>query len=154
MENAMRHGSVKVCAVVLLGVCAGMMFAPGAQAQNETAGQMATYCAPYRHALRLAPRAGGGTIVEAPGGNAKSDFCWGAFATMQEVATLRQVGAIEFYVKGQPNRKICLPMPVERLQMVKAFLQYMGDHQSLGNADFGVALLYSMLQAFPCAPGT
>ncbi len=127
-----------------------MMWAPGAHAQ--TAAEMASYCGPYRHALRLAPRGGSSPVVEAPGANARSDFCWGAFATLQTLANLQQIHVIQLTLTDHPRDRLCIPITVERLQLVKTFLQYMDDHHELGNTDFGVALINSMFQAFPCAP--
>ena len=153
----MRTWDLKGCGALLaLAALVTGGFSPSARAQvqADTAAQMAAYCGPYRHALRLAPRGAGGAVVEAPGANAKSDFCWGAFATMQDLATLRQAGAIELYLKGQANRRICLPITVERLQMVQSFLQYMDHHRDMGGTDFGMVLLYAMSEAYPCAPGS
>lgn len=142
-------------AVAVLGGLWGFaaLWAVPAHAQGTTAGQMATWCAPYRHALRLAPRGNGAAVVEAPGANAQSDFCWGSFALLQELITLRQARAIEFAVLGPQPRGICPPITAGRLQLVQAFLTYMGAHPDQRNADFGVALLEAETQAFPCAPG-
>lgn len=134
---------------VLLLALAGIALAPRAQAQ--TAAEMAADCAPYRHALRLAPASGGGSTVEAPGGNAKSDFCWGAFATWQGLGNLQQAALIQLYLSARPAEKICIPLATERLQLVKTFLQYMDHHPEMGKADFNVAVLAVMLQSYPCA---
>ncbi len=145
-----------VCAIVVMLMATVMGAAwstrTAAQIPGETAGQMASFCGPYRHALRLAPHGSGNPLVEAPGANGKSDFCWGAFATLEALATLQQAGAIQLYLTGHPKQHLCIPVTAERLQLVKTFLQYMDAHQNLGNTDFGVVLLDAMFGAYPCAP--
>ena len=137
---------------LLLIMSIGIMVTPLAHAQ--TAAEMTSDCAPYRHALVLAPRPGGGSIVEAPGANGKSDFCWGAFATLQEFTALQDVGAVELYPASHPEAKICFPPSIQRLRLVKAFIQYMDAHPTMGPQNFAVVLLTAMSQAYPCAsPG-
>jgi hypothetical protein len=89
--------------------------------------------------------------VEAPGSNSKSDFCWGAFSTLQGLGNLQQAGLIQLYLSAQPAAKMCIPLATERLELVKAFLQYMDHHPEMAKADFSVALLTVMLQTYPCA---
>lgn len=147
-------GAIRATAAMLIITVAGAAWSVRATAQipGETAGQMASSCAPYRHALRLAPRRGGSPLIEAPGANRQSDFCWGAFATLQALTRLQQAGAIQLYLTDHPKQRLCIPITVERLQLVKAFLQYMDAHGTLTNTDFGVVLLDAMFQAYPCAP--
>lgn len=142
------EGTVKSWIALLLTISLGMTAMPSAHAQ--TAAEMAADCAPYRHGIVLAPRPGGGSIVEAPGANGKSDFCWGAFATLQAFAALQDAGAIELYPTGHPAAKICISPLMQRLQLVKAFIQYMDVHPAMGNQNFAVALLSAMSQAYPC----
>ena len=145
----MTEGIVKGWMALLLLMSIGMLVTP--LAHGQTAAQMTSDCAPYRHGIVLAPRPGGGTIVEAPGANGKSDFCWGAFATLQQFAALQDVGAIELYPTGHPAAKICFSPLVQRLQLVKAFIQYMDAHPAMGNQNFAIVLLTAMSQAYPCA---
>ena len=86
------------------------LFAPSLHAQ--TAGQMAADCAPYRHALRLSPRPGGGSVVEAPGANANSNFCWGSFALLQQMVELQSVGAVTLYRTTLPPRDSACRRPL------------------------------------------
>jgi hypothetical protein len=134
---------------LLLLVASLTLFAPSVHAQ--TAGQMAADCAPYRHALRLSPRPGGGSVVEAPGANANSNFCWGSFALLQQMVALQSVGAVTLYRTTLPTTRFCLPPSIERLDLVKAFLQYVDDHGAVANQPFAAALLTVLSQSYPCA---
>ena len=136
---------------VLLMVTLALGFAPRAHAQ--TAGEMASYCAPYRHGLVLQARPGGHSLVEAPGANANSYFCWGEFAALQEFVSLQGVGAVNLFPSSHPAARFCIPPDTERLQLVKTFLQYMDMHPQSRQLDFGAVLLTLMQQTYPCRPG-
>jgi Rap1a immunity proteins len=139
----------KTLIAALLLASATLLVTPRAEAQ--TAGQMARFCAPYRHALVLAPGSSDNPVVEAPGGNARSNFCWGAFATLQSLANMSQAGAIQLYISSAPKDRLCIPVTVGRLQLVKTYLQYMDRHHELANTDFAVALIAAMFETYPCA---
>ena len=133
---------------ILLWVASLILFTPSVHAQ--TAGQMAADCAPYRHALRLSPRPGGGSVVEAPGANANSNFCWGSFALLQQMVELQSVGAVTLYRTTPLATRFCLPPSTERLDLVKAFLQYVDEHGAVANEPFAAALLRALSQRYPC----
>jgi hypothetical protein len=141
---------MKATIAVLLMATFAVGFAPRAHAQ--TAGEMASYCAPYRHGLVLQAKPGGHSLVEAPGANANSYFCWGEFAALQQFASLQAVGAVALFPSAHPAARFCIPPDTERLQLVKGFLQYMDRHSESRNLDFGAVLLTIMQQAYPC-PG-
>jgi hypothetical protein len=109
---------MKTWAALLLIGSLGMLTVPHAHAQ--TAGQMATDCAPYQHALILQSRPGGHSLVEAPGANNNSAFCWGAFAAVQDFAALQGIGAVDLYPSSRPAARTCVPPTIERLQLVEA----------------------------------
>ena len=90
--------------------------------------------------------------MEAPGANANSDFCWGAFATLQELGNLQQAGLIQLYLSALPAAKMCIPLSTERLQLVKDFLQYMDHHPEMAKTDFSAVVLEVMFQTYPCVP--
>ena len=139
--------SVKRAMEVLM-VALGVAFAPHAHAQ--TAGEMVSYCAPYRHGLILDAEPGGHSLVEAPGANARSNFCWGEFAALQEFVSLQRIGAVELFSSTRPASRFCIPPNVERLQLVKTFLQFMHLHPQFNKLDFGAVLLTVMQQTYPC----
>jgi hypothetical protein len=121
------------------------------RAHAQSAGELATDCAPYRHGLILDAKPGGRSLVEAPGANNNSAFCWGAFAALQDFADLQRVGALQLSTK--PTGRVCIPLGTERLQLVKAFLRYVDANAQVRPLAFGVALLAAMQQAYPCSGG-
>ncbi len=135
-------------ALLLIGMT-WLSLAPRAHAQS--AAELATDCAPYRHGLILEAKPGGRSLVEAPGANNNSAFCWGAFAALQDFADLQRVGALQLSTK--PTSRPCIPLGTERLQLVKAFLRYVDANAPVRPLAFGVVLLAAMQQAYPCSGG-
>lgn len=141
----------KICLALLLFASAGLLLAPRAHAQ--TAAQLATDCAPYRSAIVVAPGPNGG-VIQLPRQTSGSNFCWGAFATLEQLITLQDAGALALYSPSHPALKACVPATVGRLQLVQAFLRYMARHRDMGKVTFGPILLGAMAQTYPCgSPG-
>jgi hypothetical protein len=116
-----------------------LIFAPSARA--ESAGEMASYCEPYRTAVIV----GNEQIrIEHPGQN--SNICWGAFAAVQDFATMGFPGHNEGILR------LCLPPESDRLELVKVFVRYMDENPNKGHWRFGTVLLLSLSEAFPCQP--
>jgi hypothetical protein len=118
------------CAATAILIACGLTFAPHARA--DTAQEMAGYCEPYRTAVVTKPGE-----VSVPTRDLNSQYCWGAFAAVQE-----------FYVQGDLG--LCLPERSSRLELVKVFIRYMDQHPNTGHERFGRVLLLAMADAFPC----
>jgi hypothetical protein len=70
--------------------------------------------------------------------------CWGTFSAIQDV------GAITL---DSPNRTalwLCLPPEGTTLEFVKVFIRYMDEHPNRGHERFGLVVLDSLREAFPC----
>ena len=135
------------CCLVALAALPGLPLAAHAQ----TASEMVSACAPYRYAIALGSRAGGHSQVDAPGASAKSNFCWGAFATVQDFAALQVAGQVQLYPADHPERNFCLPPGIDRLQLIKTFLKFTGKHAELASNDFGIVAKLAMSEQFPCS---
>jgi hypothetical protein len=75
--------------------------------------------------------------------NQDTGFCWGAFATIQELSK---------YASSENARMlgICTPSTSTRIQLIKIFSKYVDDHPEAANQSFSDVALLSLTQAFPC----
>jgi hypothetical protein len=73
-----------------------------------------------------------------------SDFCWGAFTTLQQF--------LVFSEGDVPMLRVCVPEKSTRLQLIKVFLGYSQRHPESAHLPFGQVVWQAMYEAFPCTP--
>jgi len=71
-------------------------------------------------------------------------FCWGAFAAIQELSrvVLRD---------KRLALEVCSPAESTRIEYIKIFMRYSGDHPEVGHDYFALVALSALQQAFPCS---
>jgi hypothetical protein len=72
-----------------------------------------------------------------------SRVCWGAFAAIQELS--------QIYEDGKPILPgICARPSTTRIQYIRIFLRYLGEHPELADAEFAWVAGKALSEAFPC----
>ena len=115
-------------------------FAPGVSmlpAKVETAGEMQSRCIGVAKAVKGSDRSI--EFLATP----DSYQCWGAFTAVQELVTITDP-------TDGPLLEVCVPSDSTRLQMIKIFQKYVGDHPEDGRLTFGYVVLKALWKAFPC----
>jgi hypothetical protein len=76
--------------------------------------------------------------------NFDTGFCWGAFASLQQISS--------FFPEGEKQSLLgcCPPPDATRLQYIKIFSKYVDEHPELGEEDFVTVVMQALQLAFPC----
>ena len=76
--------------------------------------------------------------------NFDAGFCWGAFASLQEISSS--------FPEGETSSLLgcCPPPDSTRLQYIRIFSKYVDDHPEAGQEDFVTVAIQSLQLAFPC----
>jgi hypothetical protein len=121
------------------GVCAiAILIATVVPALAETATEVQSWCRPMGSAQVLPDgRIRAGTKFE-------DGFCWGAFASMQELGNIVH--------DNEPLLLFCAPVGSTRVQWVQIFLKYTDQHPEQGQMAFGGVARRALADAFPCRP--
>jgi hypothetical protein len=108
-------------------------------AKAETASEVHTSCKAVVRAKVLKD-----DLLDIPG-NFESGFCWGAFASFQQIST--------FYREGEKTSLLgsCAPGESDRLQYIKIFSRYLDNHPQLGSEEFIAVAVEALREAFPCS---
>jgi hypothetical protein len=106
-------------------------------AKAETAGEMQSRCIGVAKAVKGSDRSI--EFLATP----DSYQCWGAFTAVQELVTITDP-------TDGPLLEVCVPSDSTRLQMIKIFQKYVGDHPDDGRLTFGYVVLKALWKAFPC----
>lgn len=77
--------------------------------------------------------------------SSQTEFCWGAFAAIQELSKLGWSDTKELMLE------ICAPEQSTRLQYIKIFSKYVTDHPEMAHQDFAYIARLALHDAFPCA---
>jgi hypothetical protein len=125
--------------LVLLTLLGGTLHAPSVRAA-DSAMEIAGLCDGFRMAHH-------DTDGNVRGFHSTSDtgYCWGAFSTIQDVG--------QIWWPDSPNRTalwLCLPPDGTTLELVKVFIRYMDEHPNRGHERFGLVVLDSLREAYPC----
>jgi hypothetical protein len=104
-----------------------------------TAGEVASWCEPYRTAFI------NGNSVSAQN-NLTTQTCFGAFLAIQQLATTRLLGA------SRGALRLCLPPTSTTVELVKVFIRYAVTHPEVDHTKFTDVALASLWAAFPCPP--
>jgi Rap1a immunity proteins len=132
--------SIKTLLAAVLVLAAGLA-APQARA-IDTAGQVVDQCENSRHAIKI------DGVVQGFESDSRTGYCWGAVSAVQDVGNI---------LLESPNRTalwLCLPTKATTFDMVKIFIRCMDEHPNRRYERFGLVLLDSLREAYPCAkPG-
>jgi hypothetical protein len=122
--------------IVAITVFLGLACLP---AKAETAGEVRASCKAILKA-RAMKRNG---YLDFPG-NFETGFCWGAFASLQQISG--------FFPEGEKQSLLgsCPPPDSTRLQYIKIFSQYVDGHPEIGQEDFVTIAIQALQLAFPC----
>jgi hypothetical protein len=86
--------------------------------------------------------------------NSDTEFCWGAFATIEELSrVLSSYSYNDNTLTCTPLIGICAPSAVTRVQMIKIFSKYVDEHPDKSHLEFAVIARLSLAEAFPCREG-
>ena len=103
-----------------------------------TAGEVASWCEPYRHALLV----NGAVSVDS---TAQSQSCYGAFITIQ------QLGATIWDLHDKESLlRTCLPPTSRTVELIQVFLHYTDEHPERGHDKFTAIALVALRKAYPC----
>jgi hypothetical protein len=107
-------------------------------AKAETALEVQSWCKPFVTA-KLGTNNSVARVEEDP----YTDFCWGAFAMIQEFSR---------FVRGDGTAMIdiCAPSDSTRIQFIKIFYKYVDDHPANAHKPFAEIAYRSLSVAFPC----
>ena len=122
--------------MVLLVMVAASLWAAD-ESGPITAGEMASWCEPYRTALLD----GASVHVQA---TPQSQVCFGAFLAVQQLAVTT--------LPGDPRGalRVCLPETSTTAELIKVFVHFSDTHPELGHRRFSYVLLQSLWSSFPC----
>jgi hypothetical protein len=104
-----------------------------------TAGEVASWCEPYRTAVLKGASV---TVQVTP----ESQICYGAFLTIQQLA------AATYSSHSGSILRICGPPTSGLVEYIKIFLRYSDTHPEMGHLKFSDVALNSLWNAFPCSP--
>jgi len=76
----------------------------------------------------------------------EGDFCWGAFASLQQLARVSSADN----PKGRALN-ICAPPESTRMQLVLVYLQYATNHPNELHEELPIVAWRSLMSAFPCS---
>jgi hypothetical protein len=127
---------IRSVAVVLALVTISMLSWPARAA--ETAGELATLCI----GVANAPVARDGRLHFDP--TFENGRCWGAFAAVQELSRMKRT------TEEPPLLGICAPETTTRLDLIKAFSDYVRAHPESRTEQFSVIVIASLRTRFPC----
>jgi hypothetical protein len=128
-----RMGSMNIKPAIII-VALGVSVLP---AKAETAREMQLRCTGVAKAVKGSDRSI--EFLASP----DSYRCWGAFTAVQELVTIADP-------TDGPILEVCVPSDSTRLQMIKIFQKYAGDHPEDGHLPFGYVVLKALWKAFPC----
>ncbi len=81
----------------------------------------------------------------------RSEFCWGAFATVQKIiGMILAQGQKPIIEGGQPTLGVCAPPSSNRTQLIAVFVAYAGQHPERLHEHFLNVALDALRGAFPC----
>jgi hypothetical protein len=107
------------------------------EARAETALEVASMCS------ELANAPVQGNEIAFPHDEA-SQFCWGVFAAIQELAT------VVWSHSGTRMFNACVPTASTRIELIKVFLKYANDHPERLHEPFRNLILPALIEAYPC----
>jgi hypothetical protein len=102
-----------------------------------TAGEMASWCQPYKTATLKGDQVSGDFTME-------SQMCKGAFMTIQQIGTTALDGSNDVL-------KICFPVQSRTSELIKVFSKYVDDHPERGHEKFTDVALAAFWDAYPCS---
>jgi hypothetical protein len=104
----------------------------------ETALEVQAWCKPVVNAEQLE-----NSMIHYKGTH-DTGFCWGGFATIQELAHYE-------WDSGTTILRFCPPPTLSRLQFIKIFSKYVDDHPEQGHEGFSRVAMLALTSAFPCS---
>lgn len=103
-----------------------------------TAGEVASWCEPYRTALLV----GANVTVNA---TTASQVCLGAFMTIQQLITTTSP-----WHPKESMLQVCSPATSRLVELIKVFLHYTDEHPEFGHLKFTDVALSALWKAYPC----
>jgi hypothetical protein len=120
-----------------VAISLAVVAAPSYAQNQETALQMQSWCQPFA-TISVDDR---GAFIWPSGTDSR--VCWGAFAAIQELS--------QIYEDGKPILPgICARPSTTRIQYIRIFLRYVGEHPELADAEFAWVAGKALSEAFPC----
>ena len=124
--------------ITTLALALILVFAFGCDCRAETTEDMVSSC----KAISTQGQVNNGHVSLPQDFN--SGVCWGAFATIQTVATLVDPITLKHLLP------VCIPPGTTRTQLIQIFLVYAQAHPEEYQKDYFVVALTSMNKAFSC----
>lgn len=136
----MLNGWLRIAAFVLAGAAMQPLFVQGAAAAPYSAEEMLSEC---EQLLSTASTAADPDALELDN-TFSTGTCWGAFLSIQQLATLKTAGA-----KSSIFR-VCIPEETTLVQIIQIFDAYARRHTERKDEPFTVVALASLHEAFRC----
>lgn len=130
----------RIAAFFLACAAFQLMVASGAAAEPYTAEEMLSEC----HALLASAKATSDPDAVELENTFSTGACWGAFLSIQQLATLKIDGA------SSPMFNTCVPGDVTLVQLIQLFDAYGKAHPGRDSEPFTVVALSALHEAFRC----
>ncbi len=131
---------LRIAALFLAGAALQPLLAQGAAAAPYSAEDMLSEC---EQLLSTARTAAGLDALEL-GNTFSTGNCWGAFLSIQQLATLKLAGA------RKPIFRVCVPEETSLVQIIQIFDAYARRHPEREDEPFTIVALASLREAFRC----
>jgi hypothetical protein len=127
--------------VILFGAALAILASSGtSKAEPYTAGEMLAEC---ESVLSSAKATSDPDAIELDN-TFSAGTCWGAFLSIQQLASLKKAGA------KSPMFRVCVPEDIRLVQIIQVFDVYTRHNADRQNEPFTITAFAALHAAFPC----